>query len=219
MGLDNGVAAERKIHATADGRGKKIGKVRIEMLQRGVSGTAESARAESADGFVDGDDAADFGGVGVLSVGLAVVRAKVPPGGGVAEQFKLRIDHFHAGGAKAIDFDFAVEDEQLARLEATFEIAAVKKFAGEGETGFVLYEQVVDGVASAHAAHGGTAGYAHPQSIDITRANILDEGKVNAVFVAEREIAEQVFESVDAALGEELGALRADSFEHTHVGF
>ena len=41
---------------------------------------------------------------------------------------------------------------------------------------------------------------------------------MDAVFVAEREIAEQVFKGVDGALGEEFGALRADSFEHADIG-
>ena len=160
--LDDGVAANRKIHAAADGRGKEIGKTWIKMLQGGVRGAADGARAESADGFVDGNDAADFGRVVIFFPGF------------LAEQFELRIDHFHARRAEAIDFDFAVQDEQLAGLEAAFEIAAMKKFAGEGETGFVFYEQVVDGVASAHAAYGGTTGYAHAQRVDVAGANIFD---------------------------------------------
>jgi hypothetical protein len=37
---------------------------------------------------------------------------------------------------------------------------------------------------------------------------------MDAVFVAERQIAEQIFEGIDAALGEKLRALRADPFDH-----
>src|SRR5262249_30196265 len=115
-------------------------------------------------------------------------------------------------------FDFAVKDEQLAGLEAAFEITAMKKLAGEGKAGFVFYQQVIDGVASAHTANGRTAGDAHTQGVNVASADILDQGKVDAVFVAEREMAEKVFEGVDAALAEQLGAQRADSFEHADVG-
>ena len=88
------------------------------------------ARAEGADGFVDGNDAADFGGVRLA----------------VAEHLELGIDHFEARGAELIDFGFAVKDELLAGLEAAFEIAAVKKFAGEQAAGGVLDEEMIDRV-------------------------------------------------------------------------
>jgi len=41
---------------------------------------------------------------------------------------------------------------------------------------------------------------------------------VDAVLVAEGEIAEEVFKSVNAPFGQEFGALRADSFEHLCIG-
>jgi hypothetical protein len=41
---------------------------------------------------------------------------------------------------------------------------------------------------------------------------------MDAVFVAKREIAEKILERVDAALGEEFGALRADPFDHADFG-
>ena len=41
---------------------------------------------------------------------------------------------------------------------------------------------------------------------------------MDAIFVTKRQVAEKVFERVNAALGEEFGALRADSFQHAYVG-
>ena len=41
---------------------------------------------------------------------------------------------------------------------------------------------------------------------------------MDAIFVTKWQVAQKVFERVNAALGEKLGALRADSFQHTHVG-
>ncbi len=37
---------------------------------------------------------------------------------------------------------------------------------------------------------------------------------MDAVFVAKRQVAEQVLKRVDAALRKEFGALRADAFDH-----
>jgi hypothetical protein len=129
----------------------------------------------------------------------------------------LRIDHFNARGAKAIDFGFAIEDEKLAGFQAAFEVATMKKFAGE-RTGVVLHEKVIDGIASTHAANSLTAGDADTQRENIVGTHVFDLRKVEAVFVAEREVAEKIVESVDAAFGEELGALRAYAFDHLDVG-
>ncbi len=41
---------------------------------------------------------------------------------------------------------------------------------------------------------------------------------MDAVFVAERQIAEEILERVDAALREEFGALRTNAFDHTNFG-
>src|SRR5262249_33243451 len=177
------------------------------MLERCISCAADGACAEAAYGFVNGNDAADFGGIGSL------------PGGVVAEQFELRIDHFHAGRTEAVHFDFAVQHHELAGLEAALQIPAVKKFAGERKTGFVFDEQVIDGIASSHAPDGRTAGDAHSQGVDVAGADIFDVRKVDAVLVSERQIAEKVFESIDATVSEQFGALRADAFEHAHVSF
>jgi len=92
--------------------------MRVEILQRGVDGAANGARAEGGDAFVDGNDAADFGGIDFLLRGRLVAFVR---GGGMidaAKQLDLRIDHFDARGAHFIDFGFAVENEELALLEA-----------------------------------------------------------------------------------------------------
>jgi hypothetical protein len=41
---------------------------------------------------------------------------------------------------------------------------------------------------------------------------------MNSVFVAERQIAQQIFERVDAALREQFGALRADALDYADFG-
>ena len=122
MDVDDGFAARGKAETDAQSFGKNVGHVAIQHLHGGVHGAANGARAEGADAFVNGDDAADFGGVGLA----------------FAKHFELRVDHFDAGGAELIDFGFAVKDELLAGFESAFEVAAVKKFAGEEAAGGVL---------------------------------------------------------------------------------
>ncbi len=134
-----------------------------------------------------------------------------------AEELDLRVDHFEARGAHLVDLGFAVEHQELALLEATFEIAAVKKFAGE-QAGGILHEEMVDGVAAAGRAHGLAAHDAGANGVDAVGLDVFDVTEMDAVFVAEGEIEEEIFEGVDAALGQEFGALRAYTFKHADFG-
>src|SRR5882724_9708676 len=77
------------VEAFAQGLRQNVGHARIDELDGGVHGAANLAGAESADSFIDGNDAADF---------------------------DLRIDHLDARGAELVDFGFTVEDEKLAGL-------------------------------------------------------------------------------------------------------
>src|SRR5271157_1084710 len=99
-----------------------------------------------------------------------------------------------------------MQDELLAGLQAPFEITAMKEFAGQ-RTGIILNEEVIDGIAAVHAANGLAAHDAGAQGISAVGLNVLDLGEMDAVFIAERQIVEQIFECEDAAFGEQLGAL------------
>ena len=91
--------AWRKLETSAEFFGKDFGHAaRVDQLEGGVDGAANGAGAEGADGFVDGDDAANFGGVGGVRTAVS------------GERFDLGIHHFDAGGAEFVDFGFAVED-------------------------------------------------------------------------------------------------------------
>ena len=204
MDVDQGFAARGIAETRAQLFRKNVGDSAFgELLDGGVHGAANLARAERADGFVNGNDAADFGGVRVIVA---------------AEQLDMRIDHFEAGGAELIDFDFAVEDEELAGLVAAFEIAAVEKFAVEQTPGGILDEEVVDSVVGVLIGDGLAAHDAGANGVDAVGLDVLDGGEMDAIFVAKGQVAEEIFKGIDAALGEELGALRADAFDHAHFG-
>lgn len=125
----------------------------------------------------------------------------------------MGIDHFDARGAHFVDFGFAVKDEELALLEAAFEIAAMEKFAGELASG-ILHEKMIDGVASTHRAHGLSAHDAGANGVDPVGLDVLNVGEMNAVFVAEGQIVKKIVERIDAAFSEEFRAVRADAFDH-----
>ncbi len=170
-------------------------------MQRGVNRTANLARTKGADSFVDGNDAAHLHGIHLFA----------------GKHFNLGIDHFAARGTQLIDFDFTVQDELLAGLQASFQITAVKKLAGQ-RAGIILNEEMIDGIAAVHAANSLAAHDAGAQGVGAVGLNVLDFGEMDAVFVAEGQIVEQIFEREDAALGEEFGALRPDAFHHADVG-
>jgi hypothetical protein len=111
-----------------------------------------------------------------------------------------------------------VKDELLAGFEAVFEIAAVKEFAGEESAGGVLYEEMIDGVVVVLVGDGLAAHDTDADGVSAPGLDVLNMGEMDAVFVAERKVGEEVLESMDTALGEELGALGADAFYHADCG-
>src|SRR5882762_3744605 len=174
----------------------------IDKLHRGVHGAANLPGTECANRFVDRHDSADLGGVHFF----------------IAQHFDLRIDHLQPRGPQLIDLRLAMKNEQLPGLQPTFEIASVVKLARQRTAGVVLHQQVIDGVAAAHAAHRLAAHDARANGIRAVRLNVLHLGEMDAVFIAKGEVAQQILERVDPALREQFGALRAHAFDHAHFG-
>src|SRR5215813_12667262 len=199
MRLRHGFAMRRESKFCAKRSGQNVRRRGIELLPPAINRAADCTRTERADRFVNWDDSSNFSGVKPLG----------------AYHFQLRIDHFDASGALLIHFRFAVKDQLLARLEASFEIAAVKKLAGQGAC-LVLHKQVIDSVAAAHSADGLAAHDGDAQREDSVWPDVLYMGKLDAVFIAKGQIGEQIFQGMDAALGEQLGALGADALDHLH---
>src|SRR5262249_49442557 len=199
MSLYDGFAVCREFEFCAKGGWQNVRHCWIELLQRAIDCAADGARAEGANRFVDWDDSANFGRIEPVA----------------ADHFHLRIDHFDASGPLLVHFRFAVKNQLLAGLETAFEIAAVEKLAGQGAR-FVLHQQVIDGVAAAHGTNGLAAHDSYAQGKNSVWADVLYMGKLDAVFITEGQIGEQIFQSMDAALREQLGALRADALDHLH---
>src|SRR5579863_10038829 len=77
---------------------------------------------------------------------------------------------------------------------------------------------MIDGVVGEFVGNGLAAHDASADGVDAVGLDVFDVGEMDAVFVAEREIREQIFKGIDAALGEEFGTLRADAFDHADFG-
>jgi len=60
------------------------------------------------------------------------------------------------------------------------------------------------------------AHHARANGIRAVWLNVFHLGKMDAVFIAKGEVAQQILERVDPALGEQFGALRAHAFDHAH---
>ena len=94
----------------------------------------------------------------------------------------------------------------------------MEKFAVEQAAGGILNEQMVDGVIGVLIGDGLAAHDASADGVDTPRLDVLDGGEMDAVFVTEGQVSEQVLEGVNAALGEEFGALRADALDQADFG-
>ena len=203
MHVHQSIVARRKLEALENIRRKRIGNRRGKILQHAVDNPAQHARAEAAHGFVNGNDAAHFRGIGFAFAG------------GIADQFKFRIDHLQARGAVRIDFHFAVQHDALQSLEAPLQIAAVKK-DGVERPGIVAHGEMVKRAAAAMIREQPAGGDARQNRGRLSRLNLIDRREMDAVFVAKRKIIQQGADGFDAALDEQSGALRADAFQIFH---
>src|SRR6202034_957198 len=70
----------------------------------------------------------------------------------------------------------------------------------------------------AHPADGLAAHYLGADGVNAVWLDVLDIRKMNAVFIAERQIRQQISQRVEAALGQQFGALWADALDHAHFG-
>src|SRR5256885_3447890 len=77
---------------------------------------------------------------------------------------------------------------------------------------------MIDGIAAAHGADGLATHHASANGVNAVRLDVFHPGKMDAVFVTKRQVAEEILKRVDAALREEFGALRANAFDHAYFG-
>ncbi len=112
-------------------------------------------------------------------------------------------------------FHFAVQSHQHSGAELVLEIRGVEPDTLQGVAALAnghFEQRHAAGAEEAERAHlGDDAGH-------LARAQFADAAWVQPVFVAERQIIEQVLDRGDALFQQDLGKARADAFDVLHVG-
>ena len=171
---------------------------------------AEPAGAEFADGGVDGNDASHLEGGFDLGVGFSGVEGVV----GVTEDFDLGLDDLELAGV-AVGFHLAVGGEGLSGMEAALKVGAIEPEALNG--GAAGAEGEFEDGDGAGAEEGGAAHFAD-DGCHLAGLELGDGLGIGAIFVAEREIEEKVFDGVNAFFGEAFGDARTDALGILNTG-
>src|SRR5262249_44453218 len=141
--------------------------------------------------------------LGALQVELFLTLA------GSVQHFKLRLVDLQAAALPAL-FHLAVERYELAGLEAIAQVFAVKPDALERGASLAGH-QLKDRHALARAENSGVA-HLGDHGSHLARAQLADAARIQPVFIAERQVVEQVFDGGDALLLQPFGDAWADSF-------
>ena len=200
MRLYQSFPASRKLQPLSNVLRQHINNVLLQILQGGINGAADLPGTKGSNRFVNGHDSAHFGGIDFLAV----------------QDFDRRIHHLSASRALLVNFHLAVKDQLLARLQAAFQVAPVKKLAGK-RARVVLDKQMVDGVAAIHPAYGLATHHLGSQGINPIGLNILNLGEMDGVFVTERQVIQQVFQGINPALRQKFCTARAHALHHLHI--
>src|ERR1700722_9065660 len=206
MGLNHCVAAGREAIAFQNIRRQSVRNVALEIEEHAVNNAPQHARADSAERFVNRDDAADFGGIPSRAFEIAY-------------QFHLRVDHFLAAKAIEILLHFSVQHDFLALLQFSFEISAVEEPRMD-HAARVANRNMKNGFTRSRKPHGAAAGRDLSENgVNLTGTQLVDGSKADAIFVAEGKISQQIPNGQNAALLQNRSAVGADPTQKLHRVF
>ena len=179
--------------------------IRRQIFQRAMNDATKPARCELGirRRFIDRHDAADFERFNVLGgfqVKLAFAAA--------VQKLKLRLGDLKAAAFPSF-FHLAIERDELAGLEAVTQVFTVKPDAFQGGAS-LAGDQLKDGHAVARAKDGGVADFGNDGG-HLSGAQLANAARIQAVFIAERQVIEQVFNSGDVLLRQPFGNARANA--------
>ena len=93
----------------------------------------------------------------------------------------------------------------------------MKKFAGQN-AGRILHQQVIDGSMTAGKSREAAIGDRALHGVRRSRNDLGDVAEMGAIFIAKRQIPEQIAYSVNAAACQDGSAMRANAFQIRYVG-
>ena len=125
------------------------------------------------------------------------------------------MDELEFAGVRAGGFELAVEGDGLAGEELALQVGSAEPHGFDG-VGALAYGDFKEG-AGGGVEESGAADFADDggHGVGLQVGDGLD---VEAVFVAEGEVIQEVFNSVDLSFGEVGGDVRADSLDELHGG-
>src|SRR5882757_3436731 len=178
--------------------GDRIGHIRAQVVEGPAYDATEPARSQFAlsGGFVNGNDASDFERGGGFLFGIVGATFFVD----VAENFKLRLDNLEL--ALAILFHFAIESDELPRLETVAQISAI-----EPETFEPVASLAHRKLKYRHAPRAEKAGVAdlRDDCRHLACTEFRDGARIETVFVTKGQVMKQVVYGIEALGSENFG--------------
>src|SRR5580698_1612495 len=184
--------------------------IRWQILQRSVDHTTEPSRGQPplSDGFIDRHNPAD------LQRGSDFLLGRIPRFliAGFANYFELRLHDLQFAAAN-IGFHLSVEGDYLTGFEFIAKISSV-----EPDTLQPCPPLSGRHLKNGHAACAEQAGIADfsDDRRHLSRSEFGDAARVQPVFIAKREIMQQVVNGVDALARQHFGQPWADAFYILH---
>ena len=178
-----------------------------QVFQRAMNDATKPARGELGVGrrFIDRHNAPDFKRLNVFSssqIKLAFAAACV------IQKFKLRLSDLQSAAFPSF-FHLAIERNELAGFETITQVFTVEPDAFQGGSS-LSGNQLKDWHAVAGAKDGGVANLRNDGG-HLSGAQLANSTRVQAVFIAEGQIIEQVFNRENVLLRQPFGNARADA--------
>jgi len=186
-----------------------IGKIGIQIFERPADNAPEPARRKFAlaGGFVDGNNASDFERDGCFFFCFADTALFV----NVAENLELRLRDLQL--AVAIFFHLAVERQHLPGLKTALQIRRIKPDALQPCA--ALADRELENRHAPRAKQPRIADLGN-HCRHLSRAQLGNGTRVQPVFVAERQVVEQIVDGGKALGRQDFGQAWANAFHILH---
>src|SRR5438477_4341149 len=190
----------------ANRRWNRIRQIGSQVVERGVNCPPKPARGKPSCGFVNGYDTANFQRLCRLLF-RAILRIA-----GIAQDFKLRLDDLQFASVLIL-LHLAVERNHLTGDKFVLQIGLVKEETAQA--GAALPHRKLEDGHLPGAKETGVPNLSD-NGCHFSGTQFRDPARVEAVFIAEREIMEQVADGENALRGKDFRNARTDAFYVLH---
>ena len=191
-----------------DGR-NRLWQLRCQSVERGADGAPKPARRKASlpRRFINRNDAADLQRLARLFFGRAILAPVA-----LAQHLDLRLHNLQFAGAR-IFLHLAVERDHLARLKFALKICGVEPEATQARSSLPDRE-----LKNGHAACPEQPGvpYFSNHGGHLARAQFGNAPRVQPVFIAKRQIIEQVADGADSLAFENFRDARPHALHVLH---